>query len=142
MLCDFARPDLCEPTEEKQLDSGGQYIDDLKGDVLDAKLTHAARKEEIDIFTERRVYDVIDRSRLPPGAKLVGVRWVDTNKGTDAAPRIRSRLVCQEFNFGGDPSGEMFAPTPPLGATRYLLSSVASRGRAGPGQYRAMLLDF
>ena len=35
----------------------------------------------------------------------------------------------------------MFAPTPPLGATRYLLSCLASRGKQGPGLYRAMLLD-
>ena len=72
----------------------------------------------------------------------MGVRWVVTNKGASAEPRIRSRLVCQDFNFGGDPTAEMFAPTPPLGATKYLLSALASRGRPGPGAYRAMLLDF
>ena len=67
---------------------------------------------------------------------------METNKGSDEAPRVRRRLVCQEFAYGGDPTGDMFAPTPPLGATRLLLSGLASRGVGGPGRFRAMLLDF
>ena len=118
-------------------------MDDVKGGDLDPALVRLARKEEIDIFKSRNVYDVVPRSSLPAGAKIVGVRWVETNKGTDESPRVRSRLVCQEFAFGGDPTGEMFAPTPPLGATRLLLSGLASRGGGGgPGTFRAMLLDF
>ena len=74
--------------------------------------------------------------------ELLARGFVETNKGTAAAPRVRSRLVAQEFNFGNDSSGDLFAPTPPLGATRYLLSGVASRSSSGPGSYRAMLLDF
>ena len=45
------------------------------------------------------------------------------------------------FN-GSSPSGEMFAPTPLLGATRYLLSCLASRGKGGPGAHCAVLLNF
>lgn len=56
---------------------------------------------------------------------------------------MRSRLVCQEFAYGkDDPTGSLFAPTPPLAATRLLLSDVASQGRKGPGDMRVMLLDF
>ena len=141
-MCEFSRPDMCDPSESELIESNGQFVDDVKGDVLDEKLTRVARQEELQVFRDRRVYDVIDRASLPRNAKLVGVRWVDTNKGTTAEPRIRSRLVCREFNFGGDPTGEMFAPTPPLAATRYLLSRIASRGARGPGAYRTMLLDF
>ena len=115
MLFEFSRPDLCDPAEEQQIQTatqeGGQYVDDLKGEILDTGLTHAARMEEISVFRERRVYDILDKAQLPRGAKVVGARWVDTNKGTDSQPRIRSRLVCQDFNFGGD-GGEMSAPTP------------------------------
>ena len=142
VLMDFARADLCDPEEIKLEEAQGQYIDDLKGDVLDPGLARKARAEELEVFQERQVYDTVERSRVPRGAKVVGVRWVETNKGTASAPKVLSRLVCQEFNFGGDTSGDMFAPTPPLGATRFLLSGVASRSRSGPGVYRAMLLDF
>ena len=117
-------------------------MDYIKGSELDAKLTRKARSEELEVFVERRVYDVIPRHQFSRGAKLIGDRWVDTSKGTDVEPRIRSRLVAQELNFGGDPSGEMFAPTPPLGATRYLFLCLVSRGTCGPRSYRAMLLDF
>ena len=53
-----------------------------------------------------------------------------------------SRLVAQEFATEADPMGELFAPTPPLAATRWIMSGVASRGRGGPGEERLMLLDF
>ena len=47
----------------------------------------------------------------------------------------------QEFAIGNDPDGDLFAPTPPLGATRLLFSNLASKGRNGPGNHRAMFLD-
>ena len=142
MVMEFARPGLCDPEEVKTEEESGRYIDDLKGDVIPPPLARAARAEELEVFQDRGVYDVVPRSQMRRGAKLVGVCWADTNKGSAAIPRIRSRLVCQEYNFGNDASGDMFAPTPPLGATRFLLSNLASRGCAGPGAHRAMLLDF
>ena len=59
----------------------------------------------MEVFIEREVYEVVPKSKPPRNAKIIGVRWVDTNKGTEAEPRIRSRLVAQEFNSGGDPDG-------------------------------------
>ena len=88
----FTRADLCDPEEEELC---GRYIDDLKGTEMDAKLTRAARKEELDEFRNRRVYDVVPRTSIRAGSKIVGVRWVDTDKGSPGAPRIRSRLVAQ-----------------------------------------------
>ena len=139
---EFSRPDLCDPQEIETQESSGYFLDDVKGELLDPKLTREARLDEVKVFGERRVYDVVPRASMPPGRRTIGVRWVDTNKGSSTEPRIRSRLVCQEFAFGGDPGGDLFAPTPPLGATRLLLSALASRGRYGPGDHRAMLLDF
>ena len=138
-LLEFDRADLCDPEEE---DIGGRYMDDLKGDELDPTLARKARAEEMEVFRERRVYDLVALASLPRGTRIVGTRWVETNKGTAEKPKVRSRLVCQEFNLTGDPSGELFAPTPPLGATRYLMSALASRGIRGTGSHRAMFLDF
>ena len=51
-------------------------------------------------------------------------------------------MVAQEFANESDPTGELFAPTPPLAATRWLISGAASIGKHGPGDERLMLLDF
>lgn len=53
------------------------------------------------------------------GANIIGFRWVQTNKGTDADPKIRSRCVCQELGYGSQTIEEMFAPTPPLVAMNW-----------------------
>ena len=98
--------------------SCGRFIDDVKGGELDPRLARAARAEELQVFRDRGVYDIVPRSSLRPGAKVVGVRWVETDKGVDGRSKVWSRLVCQEFAFGNDPSGNLFAPTPPLAATR------------------------
>ena len=78
---------------------------------------------------------------MRPGAKIVGVRWVETDKGTPDKPKVRSRFVAQAFATEADPMGELFAPTPPLAATRWIMSGVASRGRGGPGEERLMRSD-
>ena len=49
---------------------------------------------------------------------------IDTNKGDDENPEIRSRLVAKEFNDG---EGEgLFAATPPLEALRMIISDAAT----------------
>ena len=70
---------------------------------------------------------------------MVGVRWVDRNKGSDDHPEVRSRLVAQEF-ASKDREG-LFAATPPLGAARAMLSLAASQRGRRPGPYQIMLLD-
>ena len=113
-ILEFSRVDLCEPAEAKTIE-GGSYLDDLKSDHLDPALAKIARGEEIQVFKERRVHEPVPRSSVPPGKRVIGVRWVETNNGTTSAPKVRSRLVCQEFAIGGDPDGDLFAPAPPLG---------------------------
>ena len=73
--------------------------------------------------------------------KFIGVRWVDVNKGTKEVPKVRSRLVGQEFAHG-ERRDDLYAPTPPLAAARFLLSTCASQGKRGPGDYRILLLDI
>ena len=118
----------------------GRCIGDIKGSELDPRLTRQARTEELDEFKQRRVYGMVPGAVVRRGANIVGVRWVDIDKGVPGSSRIRSRLVTQEFSSGSDPTGEFFAPTPPLAATRWLVSGVASRGRAGLGEHPLMLL--
>ena len=119
-------------------DNSGWYVDDLKGQVLDQELVKAARKGEIAGFSKRQVYEVRPRAECrAKGAKTVGVRWVDTAK-KDA---VRSRLVCTDFKVGKH-TDDMFAPTPPLLASRWLASLVASQGWDGAGAKRLMAIDF
>ena len=66
---------------------------------------------------------------------------METNKGTAEQPKVRSRLVAQEFARGKTPE-DMYAPTPSLIATRWLVSEAASQGMRGPGSVRMMALDF
>lgn len=54
---------------------------------------------------------------MRPGSKIVGVRWVEADKGVPGAPKVRYRLVAQEFTNEADSDGELSAPTPPLAAT-------------------------
>ena len=66
---------------------------------------------------------------------------MDVNKGTKEVPKVRSRLVGQEFAHG-ERRDDLYAPTPPLAAARLLLSTCASGGKRGPGDYRILLLDI
>ena len=58
------------------------------------------------------------------GRAPVSVRWVDTNKGDDDSPEIRSRLVARQIRHAGE--DPMLAPTPPLEALRTVLSYAAT----------------
>ena len=115
------------------------YIDDITGETLDNEKVKAARKKEMDTFKEMAVYEYVRRVEATNSrsGKFVGVRWVDTLKDE----KVKSRLVAQEF-ASKDGRDDLFAGTPPLAATRMLLSDVASRGRGGPGQRKIMILDI
>ena len=101
--------------------------------------------KEIEVFKQRQVYDLIPRSQLPPGKRVIGTRWVETDKGIDGEVWVRSRLVAQEFARGKTPD-EFYAPTPPLLAMRGLLSEAARQGLGGQSggaeALRCMVLDF
>ena len=93
-------------------------------------------------FKKQGVYHYVPRFQAEndPEGKFIGVRWVDTNKGTPEVPEVRSRLVGQEYATGPR-RDELYAPTPPLAAARLLLSLCASQGKEGPGNWRVLLLD-
>ena len=74
-------------------------------------------------------------------AKIIGTRWVDTNKGDSVNPECRSRLVGREFNLGQDDT--LDAATPPLEALRVILSNAASWHKDGKKMTRSVSIsDF
>ena len=74
-----------------------QYWDDVSGQVLDPKLTEAARKEEIECVNSMDVYRKVPISECisETGRRPIGTRWIDVNKGDSITPKHRSRLVAQ-----------------------------------------------
>ena len=123
--------------EEIELEE--QYIDDSIGKYLDAEKVRMARKEEMETFKSMGVYDYVKKEVYDanPGGKKIGVRWVDIDKGS----RVRSRLVAQEFAHG-ELRDDLFAGTPPLSATKALISDIASNGKCEPKKLRLMVLDI
>ena len=63
-----------------------------------------------------------DIAKADKQGMLVGVHWVDSQTG----PIVRSRLVAQEF-AGRDEREDIFAATPPLFATKAVISDAASQ---------------
>ena len=61
------------------------------------------------------------------GKKPIGVRWVDTNKGSEEVPDVRCRLVARDFKNKKDTDREdLFAATPPVEAERMALSKAVT----------------
>ena len=116
----------------------GHFVDDTTGNVLDTRAVLAGRRLEMKTFEEMQVYEYITEAEAKQDAKgkLVGVRWVDAQKG----PIVRSRLVAQEF-ASEDIRDDLFAATPPLAATKMCLSEAASKGDYGKGDHRVMIMD-
>ena len=64
-------------------------------------------------------YSTEAEARAQMGRNPVGLKWIDTNKGSAEAPLCRSRLVRTEVRHKGvEP---IFSATPPLEAPRVLL---------------------
>ena len=62
--------------------------------------------------------------------KIIGVSWVDVNKGDFEEPEYRSRLVGREFAIGKDDA--LYAATPSLEALRIIISHAATYPDEGP----------
>ena len=126
---------MCDPNDNVVKADAGEYWDDLKGKVLDPKPARKSRMGEMEVFKERDVYELVPTDAVPKGRRVICVRWDETSKGIEAQPKLRSRLVAQEFARGKTPE-DMYAPTPSLMATRWVISEAASRGSRGPGSVR------
>ena len=71
---------------------------DVKGGPLDAGKVREARATEMKFLKDRQVYgyarvwDAWEKTGKAP----IGLKWIDSNKGTESNPKYRSRLVCTE----------------------------------------------
>ena len=66
---------------------------------LTADQVLSAKKVATGNIEERGVYEVVKREVMEqtPGATMLSVKWVLTNKGTPEAPAPKTRLVAREF---------------------------------------------
>jgi len=85
-----------------------------------------AKREELDYFASKGVWRVVPRARAK-GSRVVGTRWVNCNKGDQARPEIRCRLVCQEVKTFS--TSDYFAATPQGESLRMILSLAAQSPR-------------
>ena len=106
-----------------------RFMDDLTGLPLVPELCRAARQKEIDYFKSKGVWELrsIDEAIRMMGRRPISVRWVETNKGDDESPNVRSRLVAREIRLPGKDA--IFAPTPPLESLRMILSMATTSFR-------------
>ena len=107
----------------------GKYKDDLTGQVLRDDLVQAARLKELEYFTAKGVWIKVPlgRARQATGRPPITVRWVDVNKGDDANPNYRSRLVARQLKAMDKSGDTFFAPAPPIEALRTVLSLAMTR---------------
>ena len=109
-----------DPDEELQEEWEAE--DDVKGGPLDPHEVKNACKKEIKYLWDMEVYEYSTEAeaRARTGRKPIGLKRIDTNKGSAEAPRYRSRLVCTEVRHKGvEP---IFSATLPLETPRVLLS--------------------
>ena len=69
----------------------------------------------------------------------MNVKWVDTNKGDDAQPLVRSRLVAMEFRRSW--ISKWFAATPPIEAVRVILVIAAAGCSEGQAPRKILHID-
>ena len=75
---------------------GGYEVawDDVTNAELLPDLIKKAREVEMDYFAKHGIYEYATKAQQEQTlGKIVGVRWVDVNKGDSEKPEYRSRLV-------------------------------------------------
>ena len=73
----------------------GKLKTTVRGGPLDPLEVKATRQKEIQYVWDMEVYEYSTEAeaRARTGRNPVGLKWLDTNKGSSEAPRYRSRLV-------------------------------------------------
>ncbi len=89
----------------------------LRGKKLDRELVDMARKEELEEYVKRGVYEkvLIEECWQATGKRPIGVRWGDVNRGDEIHPEVRSRLVDKATRKGKNV--DLFSATPPIEAS-------------------------
>ena len=98
---------------------------------LRPELVKKALEVEMGYFAKLGVYEYATHAdQQQTLGKIIGVRWVDVNKGDSEEPEYGSRLAGRELNFGKD--NALYAATPPLEALRLIVSHAATYPDSGP----------
>ena len=131
------------PPEQEWID---EFWDEITGAVLDPKAVKDARKLEVEYMHNLGVYVPATMAEAQAaGCKPIPTRWLDTNKGDEANPNIRSRLVAQETRrrstIAEDDMASVFAATPPLEALK-LLFAMSMSGQLGVPEKSRRVLGF
>ena len=117
-----AGADMCDPQDGLECVQDGTLVCEQCVREADVK---AWRREEIRTFREIPVYEyaTVHEYKADPTATLLDTTWVDDYG------KKKSRLCAREF--ARDQRDDLFAATPPLMATKLLLSQCASEGGWG-----------
>ena len=77
---------------------------------MSQKMVIEAKRKEMERFKRIKVKRVVtsESMKRDEEGKMISIKWVITNKGTEVHPIAKARLVAREFNTG-DKRGEMFA---------------------------------
>ena len=144
------QPTCSDADESTVLEEHAHYAllkpvyDASSGVELDPSLVKAARKEELDEVEKHRVYrKVLRQMARDRGKRVIGVKWVDLNKGDDARPAYRSRLVAKELRAFSPlaPQEELYAATPPTAAQNLLLRMLCTRLSRRGKRFKLCFLD-
>jgi hypothetical protein len=132
--------------EDEDEEEWREAWDDVRGGSLKYNGVVEARREEIGYMVKRGIWELrpIAECWERAGKGPTGVRWVDTNKGTEVESDVRCRLVARDFRQKKDKGREdLFAETPPLEAIRMQLSKAVTRRMRGSkrGCRKIMFID-
>ena len=97
------------------------------------KMVLEAKRKEMERIKRMKVYRLVTRESMEQdeeGKKMISIKWVITNKGTEEHPIAKARLVARDFNTG-DKRGELFAGTPGLMAMRTVISQAMTKCENG-----------
>ena len=99
--------------------------------------------DELDVFDEK-VWEIDLKENMYkiPDHVFVRSRWVMCNKGDDAEPDCRARLVACEVNKSGEKNSSFFASTPPLESKKLLFSQYAHERTRGGKPLRLSFVDI
>ena len=116
---------------------GDGYWDDVNGGWLPAALVCEARREEIRWDHQHGLWEKKPNEGCwgNTGRAPISLRWVDTNKGSDDKPIVRSRLVAREMKARTKEltAREVFSAMPPLEGMKLLCSLLVSLKRSRSG---------
>ena len=128
------------PAEDGEVCIGDGFPDEwlsawnLETHMSQKMVIEAKRKEIVGFGRERRWRCIVLSPRNPWNmdveVKMISIKWVVANEGTEEHPVAKARNVARKFNTG-DKRGGLFAGTPGLMAMREVISRAMTKCEDG-----------